>query len=179
MRLSNTMNTILSEGKGSDFTLKAGEHEFSAHKIILESRSEYFSKMLQQDMEETRTGVVNIKNIHPDAIKAVLSFIYSARADSLTYDNVFQIYEVADQYDLKELKGLCKVFMLENLCDEHICDIIKLSDIYNDEELGRVSREYFNENIKKIVKTGFWKVFYTENQEFAMNLIADTIDKRL
>lgn len=173
------MKTQLTEGRGTDFILKVDDREFAAHRMILEMRSEYFAKMLQQDMKEARTGVMNVKDIHPDAIEAMLSYLYTGNVQGINYDNVFLIYGAAHKYDMKELKGLCNAFLEENLCDEHICDVINLTSFYNDKELFQIARTYFYKNAERILKTDTFKAFSKDNQELAMDLLTNTIHQRL
>ena len=52
--------------------------KFEVHKSILSARSEVFAAMLQSDsLTETKDNQMTIKDIKPDALKAMLRFLYT------------------------------------------------------------------------------------------------------
>lgn len=173
------MEKIFEDGKRSDVILKVDKEEFPAHKIILEARSSVFAVMFGDDTEEEKTGVVNIIDVHPDGLKIALSYIYTGIVSDLNFRNVFHTYKAADKYLLTELLDACKTFLTHYMCEEEVCNIIKLADSYDEEELSRDARAYFTKHLKKIVKMKCWKTFYKQNQKFAMDLIIAAIDVRV
>lgn len=69
--LKDNMQRFYAEGKFSDFTIKTPSKEFPVHKSILCARSEVFSTMLEHDMKESRTGIVEINDMDDDTISKV------------------------------------------------------------------------------------------------------------
>ncbi|KAK5729184.1 hypothetical protein LTR15_002326 [Elasticomyces elasticus] len=58
--------------KYSDVTLRFGDREFRAHRLVLEQSSKYFKQIL----DENTTGVVKLED-DPEAIECMLRYIYT------------------------------------------------------------------------------------------------------
>ena len=98
----------------SDIKIKVGAKEFGCHKIILASYSPVFRRMLQTDMMEKATGVVNMKEVNPEVIKMMITFMNHGEIDSTADDDtISDLYDIADMYLIKDLKTLCD-YILSN-----------------------------------------------------------------
>ena len=92
----------------SDIKIKVGPKEYEYQKIILASYSPVFRRMLQTDMLEKATGVVNMKEVNPGVIEMMLNFMTNGEIDSTADDDtISDLYDVADMYLIKDLKTLC------------------------------------------------------------------------
>ena len=88
----------------SDVMIKCGDAEFKAHKAILASQSPVFKKMLESDMKEQRTNVIEISDVdqavilicwHTSTLAVHLTWIRSSRSYSMlpintNYHNSFK-----------------------------------------------------------------------------------------
>ena len=82
--LSTDLGKLLEEGLFSDITLMAGDQRFPVHKALLASRSPVFAGMFRHiEMEESKQGVVQIKDLQPEVLKEMLKFIYTGKASQL------------------------------------------------------------------------------------------------
>lgn len=77
------MQKLLNSGEMSDVTLAFAGKEFSAHKLILSSRSAVFKLMFQHDFKEKLENRVDIPDIDGEVGQEFLSFLYTGEAPNL------------------------------------------------------------------------------------------------
>ena len=96
------MQKLLSDGLLSDLSIKCGGEEFKAHKAVLASQSPVFRRMLESDMKEQRTNVIEISDIDEAVISDLLAYIYTGSAPNL--DTLArELLNVANKYELSGL----------------------------------------------------------------------------
>ena len=75
--LASDMRNLLDDGILTDVTLVAGERELKVHRAVLAARSPVFRSMFEANMMESRSGRVELTDISPEALGALISFIYT------------------------------------------------------------------------------------------------------
>lgn len=53
-------------------TLRVGEAEIPAHRLVLSARCPYFAAMFKHRMSESRSGVVDIEDVDEHVFRALL-----------------------------------------------------------------------------------------------------------
>jgi len=53
-----------------------GQRQIPAHRIVLSSASDYFAAMFTSDVLEATQNEVNIKDVDPDAMTALVKYMY-------------------------------------------------------------------------------------------------------
>ncbi|EGE02089.1 hypothetical protein TEQG_01129 [Trichophyton equinum CBS 127.97] len=95
----------------ADITIRTADDEYKVHKLILCNHSPFFSRMLEHGWKESLEGVVELKDDDPQAIKAMLSFMYkfdyTNPADGCAASFIFdaQLFAVAEKYIMEGLKS--------------------------------------------------------------------------
>lgn len=146
----------------SDLTLKVDDREFKVHRNVLIVRSPVFASMLQHDTKENATGVVDIPDCSVKAFEVFLSYIYSGSVDTISSENVFDLYYAADKYQINDLKYECVEFMESNLSIENFCVVMTLSLQHSESYLLKKATEFFCDNVKIIIKTVQWQNYVKE-----------------
>lgn len=85
-----------------------------AHKAVLVSRSPVFKAMLENEMEESRSGTIKIGDVSYDALRAFVNYMYTAEAcldEQMGYD----LLVLAEKYQVKHLKAHCEKFLVSKL----------------------------------------------------------------
>ncbi|XWS25072.1 hypothetical protein CRYUN_Cryun27aG0039600 [Craigia yunnanensis] len=85
-----------------------------AHKAILANRSPVFKAMLENEMEESKTGIIKITDASNDAVRALVNFMYTAEA-LLDEKMGCALLELAEKYMVKHLKEYCEKFLSSQL----------------------------------------------------------------
>lgn len=94
------------------------EQKIGGHTYILADRSPVFAALFKYDMK--KEGDINhvlIKHTKPDTFKEMLSYIYSGRLVKPidNEESARLLYEVADMYDINDLKDHCIHFLLPQI----------------------------------------------------------------
>lgn len=169
------MKDIYLKAKGTDVVLNVEGQKIKAHRMILESRSTVFEAMFSHDMRENQTGEVDIEDTDRVPFESVLFYMYTGDIGKLTPQNALDIYAVADKYYIKDVKEMCTTFIERNLSPEWVCDVIKFASLFQEQEIARQARKYFQENAAKILESDQWQTFSKENLEISMELLASVV----
>ncbi|XP_054717579.1 speckle-type POZ protein-like [Uloborus diversus] len=169
--LANDFEALFNNPRFSDVTLKAGDHEFSAHKLVLSSRSKVFDAMFQRDTQENRQDTVDLATTEVDTVKDMLRYVYCGKVRRLTPGDALRLYAAADRYDLRELVHHCRAIMLSGLSIDNICEISSVADLHHDQTLMDAVKALLAENTKQVLKTDKWQEFAKENPSLVLNLI--------
>ena len=113
----------------SDVQIKCGNQTFDAHKFILSARSPVFSRMLQSEMKEKRSGLVDLGDASPDMVSELLKFIYtgSCCVNDKEPDPqiVCDLLQAADKYELENLKEMCQYALISTLTPDNSMQVIQ------------------------------------------------------
>ncbi|KAI1701142.1 BTB/POZ domain-containing protein [Ditylenchus destructor] len=105
----------------TDCTLQIGAKRFPAHKCILGQWSEVFRKMFSLPMEEAESGIVEISDFSPDAISAMLEYMYTGVVKNETMDKMAsELLALSDKYAVIPLKEMCEDFLASRLTATNI-----------------------------------------------------------
>lgn len=75
------------------------------HRLVLSARSPFFFKMLSSGMREQITGEVNLPDVEPECLAAVLAWMYSREAvvDISSSSMTLSLLELAKRWEITEL----------------------------------------------------------------------------
>lgn len=156
--------------KDSDVTLKINLDTILANKSILSARSPVFAAMFENEMEEKKTGVVNITDCDLEAFNAFLLYLYSGEVEFQKCD-VFLLYKIADKYRVPELMTICVDFMIRKLSVENICETFVFGNQFNENKLLAYAQRFFNQNLQEIIFSDPWKYLLKEDFDLANELL--------
>lgn len=89
-----------------------------AHRVILASRSPVFRAMLENEMEESRSGVIKIYDVSYDILRAFVHYMYTAEA-LLDEQMASDLLVLAEKYEVKHLKAYCEKFIASKVNDDN------------------------------------------------------------
>ncbi|CAD6226115.1 unnamed protein product [Miscanthus lutarioriparius] len=89
-----------------------------AHRVILASRSPVFRAMLENEMEESRSGVIKIYDVSYDILRAFVHYMYTAEA-LLDEQMASDLLVLAEKYEVKHLKAYCEKFITSKVNNEN------------------------------------------------------------
>ncbi|ONM52711.1 BTB/POZ domain-containing protein [Zea mays] len=85
---------------------------------ILASRSPVFRAMLENEMEESRSGVIKIYDVSYDILRAFVHYMYTAEA-LLDEQMASDLLVLAEKYEVKHLKAYCEKFIASKVNDDN------------------------------------------------------------
>lgn len=155
--LGKILNEQRKQGKYCDFILKTENgDEFPMHKIILESISEFFEKLFNNDFQDSKKPEFIVHNCSSDILKKIIDFMYTNEID-LSSTTIKEILNVASFLQLKNLVQICIEYLLDNCNKENCFELLDLSESFEYGEkllksLTKKSIEVIYENLVELVK---------------------------
>jgi len=175
--LSKDFKALLTSARHTDVKLKVGDKEFQAHKSVLAARSQVFDSMFSQNMLENISGVINISDCDADVFEAFLTFLYSGQLDEIPSSIVVGLYDIADKYDLPELKKECVKRLIIELSVDSVCDALRVAALHEEKELMETAKKFFVENTEEILDNPNWESFQKDHQKIGNELFKCYIHK--
>ncbi|KAL6057694.1 E3 ubiquitin-protein ligase herc2, variant 2 [Balamuthia mandrillaris] len=83
-----------------DVTFICDGERITAHKIILSSTCEYFRTMFMSGMIESDKGEITMPNVEPNALRALLGFLYTDSLDNVDANTAIDLIGIADEVSL-------------------------------------------------------------------------------
>lgn len=120
----------------SDVTFVVEDTKIPAHKTILLARCSYFQRLLCGGFAEATQSEIKLK-VPLDAFKMILRFIYTGymSLDSLNVDQIIDVYDLAEIYELKPLNDTISVYLATKLSLENCFDILNAACLYSRDDL--------------------------------------------
>lgn len=119
------------------FTFENEDISFSSHKSLLALRSSFFRAMFEFE----KSDVVLIKTISPQIFYCILEYVCTDHC-SINLDNVVEILEAADHYNLPGLKLKCTDIISSNIEEATVISLYEKSKLYHCKELSRTCIDY-------------------------------------
>lgn len=129
------IDEILRSRKFSDFTIRLRDKEFKVHKFMLAAQSSVFASMFSDDVGEGAQAFKNIKNTSEKAFEAFLEYFYTGALQN--GDNKMEMFELASEFDVPDLKSICEKMILENPGEFKAIDLFNLGHTYSSEALKK------------------------------------------
>ena len=152
------VKSLLTNTHFADVTIKCPNAEFKAHKAILASQSPVFKKMLESDMKEQRTNVIEISDVDQAVISDMLAYFYTGSAPHIdTLDK--ELLDVADKYELSQLFAMCENH-LKSWSEMNVTNVIELlilADMHHASYLKEACLNYIYHNSAAVHSTSQWK----------------------
>jgi len=146
------LGKLLQTAEGADVAFKVQEETFRAHRVVLAARSPVFEAELYGPLREKSDGeaVIPVEDVHPDAFRALLHFIYTdslpATDDDLDGDESKEMVKhplvAADRYAMERMKLVCASILCRRLHVEGVSTTLALPDRYSCSELRDACIQY-------------------------------------
>ncbi|XP_063839296.1 BTB/POZ domain-containing protein 6-B-like [Ostrinia nubilalis] len=154
MQLKQRGAHLLQTGQWADCVFMVGapprQVTVTAHKLILASASPVFEAMFFGGMAE-RDGPIPILDVHPDAFKALLQYIYTDKAELGSFEMACSIYYGAKKYMLPYLEKECTWFISLNLRPKNVCRAYELGQLFDESLLMEKCLKVMENQTKEVV----------------------------
>ena len=140
----------------ADVTITCGGKEFRAHKVILASQSPVFKKMLEIDMKERRSGVIEVPDITPAVMSDLLAYLYTGTAphvDTLARE----LLNAADKYELPRLLSICETTLVSKITADSVLEMLILAELHKTETLKNACMGFIKCNFTSMSELDSWK----------------------
>ena len=159
----------------SDVVFLISGSEFPAHKVILASASPVFDRMFSHEMRENIMNQVEVTETDPDVFNEMLRYIYTGNVEDLS-DVAFDLYELANKYDIRGLRVRCEQCLLHTLSVENVIHVLELADGHNATHLKNECIAFIDKNFDEVRKTDPFK---TVKRELLVDLLCAVRAKKV
>eukprot|EP00475_Leptophrys_vorax_P022746 TRINITY_DN3096_c0_g1_i1.p1 TRINITY_DN3096_c0_g1~~TRINITY_DN3096_c0_g1_i1.p1 ORF type:complete len:436 (-),score=93.91 TRINITY_DN3096_c0_g1_i1:77-1384(-) len=119
--------------------------EFRVHGIVLAACSDPFKAMLSGGYQETFERVIRLPSHHPKIVKKMIEFIYTGEVE-LTDDIVVDLFTLADQFQIVELKRVCEEHVAVGVSLKSVLVLLCSAKNHTAEQLMGKCVEFFKKN---------------------------------
>ncbi|PIA96380.1 hypothetical protein CB0940_10869 [Cercospora beticola] len=122
--ITDAVKSLFGDDRYTDLTILCSEHKWRVHKAIVCTRCEFFAKAVDDGFQEAGAGVIDLPNDHPNAIAAMLRFLYTDEYDDAAHllsvasekeehewtilPMHIRVYQMAHKYELPKLADLAQ-----------------------------------------------------------------------
>nr|XP_021003921.1 speckle-type POZ protein-like B [Parasteatoda tepidariorum] len=131
--------------------------------------------MFDQDMLETRTGVVDIPDEESETLQPFLVFLYTDTITNTDYEKLLKLILVADKYQVENLKERCSQMLITKMSVENICEIVSFADMFNQPNVKLFAISFIKANKKEIMSSLIWSEWMEKNTKLANEILSKMI----
>ena len=146
--LLRKVHSLRSNKKLCDVTLRAGGREIHTHRAVLAACSPYFLAMFTHELLESGQEVVDIKDMSPDVLSALVDFAYLGTLP-VTVENVQDLLAGSSLLQIAEVQNICCEFLRKQLDASNCLGIKNFAEANGCTQLSDVidsfARKHFNE----------------------------------
>lgn len=150
------INSFIQDNSTKDFIIKIDDQEFPAHRFILAARSPTLAEILENNPEADELKLVDIS---VNIFEKILKFLYTdelPKCDDVEL-NYLHLFAATGQLKIKNLKDYAAKKIIEQINEENVIEILKLSNKYDHEELRYKSFQKIKEKYPKIPFIDDWQ----------------------
>ncbi|KAK2390416.1 BTB/POZ domain-containing protein [Trifolium repens] len=166
----------------TDFVLLPSTDAFSpsipAHKAVLVSRSPVFRAMLENDMEESRSGTIKIADVSYDALRAFVNYLYTAEA-FLDNQMACNLLVLAEKYQVKHLKAYCEKYLISKLNWEKAIVNFAFAHQHNANQLQDAALAVIMENMDNLTKNEDYTELVDSNPRLVVEIYEAYLSKQV
>ncbi|KAK9740974.1 hypothetical protein RND81_03G073900 [Saponaria officinalis] len=150
----------------------------SAHKAVLASRSPVFKAMLEIEMEESRSGTINISDVSYDALRTFVNYLYTGDA-CLDEQMACDLLVLAEKYEVKHLKTYCEKFLVSKLNWDNAVMSFSFAHQHNAKHLQESALSMITDNMENLIKTEEYAHLVEKDARLVVDIYEAYLSKRV
>ena len=155
MEIMKRLDIQRKKGQFCDVVLEVcnGEDQarFNAHRVVLCAGSPFFYSALNNDMKESKEGLIRLEDMSKVAIEELLDYLYTGHVD-VTQHNAFDLLKIADFLVIPSLKDVSSKFIIQSLSSSNCFMAYYLAVNYRCFELQEKARDFIYANFTRVVE---------------------------
>ncbi|XP_042911157.1 uncharacterized protein [Parasteatoda tepidariorum] len=171
LHLQQHLRNMLNEKNYADVKLRADGEVFFAHKCLLASRSPVFRAMFDREMLESKTNVIDIRDMEAKTLKYFLEYLYTGTVNGMDDKMASNLLVVADKYQVSSLVEKCSTFLKSALNFDNVLSILLVADLVNYEQMKVFIIEYIVENSSEVLSLPNWPQWMKMNSLIASEVL--------
>ncbi|XP_047177975.1 BTB/POZ domain-containing protein At4g08455 [Vigna umbellata] len=149
-----------------------------AHKHVLVSRSPVFNAMLENDMEERRSGTIKISDVSHDTLRAFVNYLYTAEAP-LDNQMACNLLVLGEKYQVKHLKTYCEKYLIAKMNWNRAIANYAFAYQYNCKQLRSASLAVILDKMDLLTQNEYYAELVDTNPRLVVEIYETYIGKQL
>ncbi|XP_032235824.1 BTB/POZ domain-containing protein 9 [Nematostella vectensis] len=152
--LSSQSGTLYQSRELTDVTFIVEKTKFTAHRVILAARSEYFRALLFGGMREANPGIeIEVADASSIAFDALLRYIYTGKMFLAEYreEIVMELLGLAHKYGFLALESAIQGYLKAILDVKNVCLIFDMASLYQLKDLYETCLEFLDANAIEVI----------------------------
>ncbi|GIY27525.1 kelch repeat and BTB domain-containing protein 4 [Caerostris darwini] len=170
-RLLNDIRDAYVHQDLTDLELLVDGQSIRVHKFILQCRSPVFRTMFEHNLSEKTDGTVEIQDVDFIVMQALVWYLYTGVVHKLPYEDLCDLYEAADKYEVSSLFRQCSEILKSFIGKDTVCRILVLADLHHDSKLREEAIQFVNCNFAKVKVTEEWQMTMKAHQNIASDVL--------
>lgn len=134
--------------------------------------------MLDNDMEESRSGTIKIADVTFDALRAFVNYLYTAEA-GLDDHMACNLLVLAEKYQVKHLKTYCEQYLITRLnCDKAVANYA-FAHQQNAKQLQEAALTIITENMDCFTKSEEYADLKDSNPRIIVEIFEAYLSKQV
>ncbi|XP_010412967.1 PREDICTED: putative BTB/POZ domain-containing protein At2g40450 [Camelina sativa] len=184
----NGFRKLLTEQWQSDVQLRAGDSDDAsttifAHKLVGNTRSEVFKKMLEPDeiKASAKLETITLPEMKHEELEAFVDFIYSVDGSSSSSASLKKharsLYLAADKYEIPHLRDLCRTELVSTLNSSNALSILELAQIPFDIVLHKSAFTSIQTHLNVIANSDEFKLFVVNHPNLTVEIMKASLTR--
>ncbi|XP_047521897.1 ring canal kelch homolog [Pieris napi] len=123
-----------------------------AHRAVLAASSPYFRAMFTQFTERTRP-TVTIQNVEPEALEAIIEYVYEPESLAITEDNVQALLSGASLVQVGGVRAACCAFLAAALSPDNALGIRAFAEMHACAALAAAADDFVHKHTLDVLQT--------------------------
>lgn len=146
------MKLCLEEELFADVTISVEGREFQLHRLVLSAQSCFFRSMFTSNLKEAHNRVIILQDVSESVFQLLVDYIYHGTV-KLRAEELQEIYEVSDMYQLTSLFEECSRFLARTVQVGNCLQVMWLADRHSDPELYTAAKHCAKAHLAQLQST--------------------------
>ncbi|OAY68051.1 BTB/POZ domain-containing protein [Ananas comosus] len=167
---SSTTDLLLhASPSSSSSSAAAAAPPVPAHRAVLISRSPVFKAMLENEMEESRSGIIKIHDVSYDVLRSFVHYLYTAEV-LLDEQLACDLLVLAEKYQVKHLKCFCEKFMTSKVNNDNALANYAFAHRHNAKPLLEAALSLIMDNMATLTERVEYKELVDEDPRLVVEI---------
>lgn len=168
LHLLDRMEKMRRENEQCDFTIEVQGEKLQVHRSVLCSFSDYFDAMLRHDTKERQLGLVEMKDVDFESVKACVEYMYTAKL-SVSQDKYEDVMHTAHMLQLQKLCDAVAALLETSLDTKSFFSIRRIAVLYGCRKLQERCAKFAAQNLGKLATE---EQFLDIDKEYILELLS-------